>query len=57
MGRASRAKRERHEDWPEKFAFGPEFLNREPEVRIGVGLATATSAVTGVTEEADDGLV
>ena len=55
MGRASREKRERKETLPDKFAFGPEFLvPREPEVRIGVGLATATSAVTGVTEEESD---
>ena len=57
MGRASREKRERKE-LPSKFDFGPQFLTREPEaeVRIGVGLASATSAVTGISEETDDGL-
>jgi hypothetical protein len=51
MGRASREKRERREELPAKFDFGPQFLKREPEVRIGVGLAHADSAVTGVSEE------
>jgi hypothetical protein len=55
MGRASREKRERKE-LPSKFDFGPQFLTREPEVRIGVGLAHADSAVTGASEETDDGL-
>ena len=56
MGKASRDKRARREGLPAKFDFGPQFLTREPEVRIGVGLAHAESAVTGVNEETDDGL-
>lgn len=50
MGKASREKRERKE-LPEHLQFGPEFI--EPEVIIGVGLATATSGamVSGPTEE------
>jgi hypothetical protein len=48
MGKASRAKRERNqEELPEHLQFGPEFLP-EPEVIIGVGLASAHG---GVKEE------
>jgi hypothetical protein len=53
MGKASRKKRELREmemtDLPENLRFGPEFLEpREPEVIIGVQLATAHG---GVKEE------
>lgn len=55
MGKASRAKREAREGLPEKFAFGPEFLP-EPEVRIGVGLASAQGGamVSGPAEPIEE---
>jgi hypothetical protein len=54
MGKASRAKREAREGLPEKFTFGPEFT--EPEVRIGVGLASAQGGamVSGPAEPTEE---
>jgi hypothetical protein len=49
MGRASRKKRERREELPEKFDFGPEFVVR-------AGLATAHASVdTGSDTEPEEG--
>lgn len=61
MGQASRRKRELREmvmeDLPERLQFGPEFLRREPEVRIEAGLASAHGSIDPEpTEGEPDGL-
>lgn len=47
MGKASRAKREAREQLPEKFAFGPEFLQQSSaewvDLVVQAGVATATA--------------
>jgi hypothetical protein len=47
MGRASRKKHEQREELPEKFAFGPEFLQQSStewvDLVVQAGVATATA--------------
>jgi hypothetical protein len=46
MGKASRAKRDRREELPEKFDFGPEFLEQSSaewvDLVVQAGVATAS---------------